>query len=133
MTQHSFTKPNIGFAANPCNLQGLLQLNQMQFEMSLKLYVPLREWLTRCQGSENLSAISKRLSTKILLLYIARGTERSPMLTTPVLLTIIFPIHSCTPKNSGLSSGKSQEKDGFQGRKASLPSPMQKTEKYVEK
>lgn len=52
MTQCSFTKPNTGFAVNPCNIQGLLQLNQTQFELSLKLCFPIREQLTRCQGSE---------------------------------------------------------------------------------
>lgn len=106
MTQCSFTRPNIGFAVNLCNVQGLLQLNHTPFEMPLKLCFPIREWLTRCQGSENLSAISKTLSTKIHLLQIARGTEGSPRLTAPVLLTIFFPVHSPAPKHSRHLSGK---------------------------
>lgn len=35
--QNTITSSNIEFAANPCNIQGLLQLNQRQFEKSLKL------------------------------------------------------------------------------------------------
>lgn len=106
MTQRSFTRPDIGFAVDPCNLQGLLQFNQTRFETSLKLCFPIREWLTRCQGSENLPTVSRRLSTKVLLLHSARGTEGSPRLTAPILLTILLPIHPPTSKHCGHLAGK---------------------------
>lgn len=120
MTQHSFTRLNIEFAVKPCCLQGLFYLHQTQFEMPLKLFFLIREWLTRCLGSENLPTISKMLSTKILLLHIARGTERSSTLAASVLLTSLFPIHSHALKHSGHLSGMCLEKSGFRHRKIVL-------------
>lgn len=120
MTQCSFTRLDIEFAVKPCRLQGLLYLNQTQFEMSLKLCFLIRE----CLGSENLPIISKMLSTKIIPLYIARGTERSSRLAAPVLLASLFPIHSHTLKHSGRLSGMCLEKSYFFDRKLSFVSPV---------